>query len=291
MTQTANTVKKKEYTVSIIDPGYGNFKLARLNPDTGDFLITVQPSIISRVPDWEYEKLNGVGKSACIEWKGERYLVGNIAMTYGLAIPSLTKDWMVNLACPLFALSFCSDTKKIYVMLSPSDWELKPEIEKSLKEAGFETINFMAQGTGIWLDAGAPKNAIVIDIGFNTVDVLMVLNGSPVRELCFALKECGLVSFLEKLTKDDPVHLARRLEEGDEILADKIKNYYFKWLFEKLNARTEWRKKPLGVKLVFGGGGALFLPDDLRKASTVPKDPVIANVRGLTRYLINNKRT
>lgn len=282
--------KEVNYTLAVMDPGYGNFKIGKADPVKEIYLGTIQPSVISRVPQWEYEKLSGIGQSACIDWKGEKYLVGTLALTYGLSIPSLSQNWLTDLACPLFALSFCRGVEELYVMISPSDWELKSKIETSLKEAGFNNVKFAVQGTGIWLEAGSPRNAIVIDVGFNTVDVLMINNGTVIRELCFALRECGLVSFLEKLTKDDPMLLARRLEEGDQELAEKVKNYYYPWLFEKLEARTEWRKRPHQMKLIIGGGGAYFVPDDLRKKVTIPRHPELANVKGFTFFLMKKKK-
>ncbi|MGC9100125.1 MAG: ParM/StbA family protein [Caldisericum sp.] len=284
----ANQVKN--YTIAVMDPGYGNFKFALVNLENNDYTENIQPSIISRVPSWEYEKLDGIGQSACVSWKGEKYLVGTLATIYGLTLPSLSKNWLTNLACPLFALSFCKGVEELYVMLSPSDWDQKPIIEQSLKEAGFDKIYFAAQGTGAWLDVGAPSNAVIIDIGFNTVDVFIVLNKTPIRELCFALKECGLVSFIEKLTKDDPILLARRLEEGDTFLSEKITKHYFSWLFEKLETRTEWRKKPSGLKIVIAGGGAYFIPEELKKQAIVPKNPVLANVKGLAKFILKKRK-
>jgi len=283
--------RTRSYTICVMDPGYGNFKFWEVNHLTGRELGQIQPSVISKVPDWEYEKLNGIGKSACVTWRGERYLAGTIALSYGMNVPSLSKGWLEELACPVFAMACVhKDVEDLYVMLSPADWDLKSRIEANLREAVPFNISFAIQGTGIWLEAKHPAKAVVIDVGFNTVDVLMVIEGAPVRELCFALKECGLVSFLEKLTKDDPVHLARRLEDGDQELAEKVRNYYFNWLFQKLEARTEWRKKPAGLKMIFGGGGAYFIPPELADKVIVPKQPELANARGFARYVAKIKR-
>lgn len=283
--------QSKLYTICVMDPGYGNFKFWEIHHQTGKELGQVQPSIISKVPEWEYEKLNGIGKSACVDWRGEKYLAGTIALSYGMHVPSLSKGWLEELACPIFAKACVhEDVEDLYVMLSPSDWDLKNKIESNLKEAVPFNISFAVQGTGIWLEARHPSNAVVIDIGFNTVDVLIVINGAPIRELCFALKECGLVSFLEKLSKDDPALLARKLEEGDHELAEKVKKYYFDWLFQKLESRTEWRKRPSDLKMIFGGGGAYFIPGDLANKVVVPKHPEVANVRGFARYAVQLKK-
>lgn len=274
------------YDVAVIDPGYSNFKIARLNLTSKKYTTTVQPSVISEVPEWQYRHFEDLGYSACVEWRKKKYLAGLLALIYGFSVPSFAPNWMEDLACPVFALSFCKEVKELYVMLSPADWDKKERIYYSLKEAGFTDVKFAPQGIGIWFDTGCPRNAIVIDIGFNTVDVLFVVDGKPVRELCFALRECGLVSFLEKLTKDDPFRLARKLEEGDQELSEKAKNFYYPWLLQKLETRSEWRKRSQKHTLVFGGGGARFLPEDLKDKSIIPKHPEISNVRGFAKYLI-----
>lgn len=275
------------YDIAVIDPGYSNFKIRKLNLAKRFTLGIIQPSVISEVPEWQYKNLNGIAHSAAINFKGRYYLVGNLALSYGLGIPPFSQGWLEELACPLFTLSFCRDVKELYILLSPADWDLKEKIEKNLNEAGFNNIKFAPQGVGIWMDVGSPKNAIVIDIGFNTVDVFIVIDGKPIRELCFALRECGLVSFLEKLTKDDPFRLARRLEEGDKDLTERAKEYYYGWLIRQLEVRPEWRRKPAKYVLVFGGGGARFLPDEVKKMARIPKDPEQANVRGFAQFLLS----
>lgn len=274
------------YNIAIMDPGYSNFKIMKINTLTKKYLGILQPSVISEVPEWQYESLSGIAYSATVSFRGKHYLTGNLALTYGLGIPSLTPGWLENLACPLFALTFCKEVEELYILLSPSDWEVKEKIKQSLAEAGFNNVKFAPQGIGIWIEAGSPKNAIVIDIGFNTVDVFIVIDGKPIRELCFALKECGLISFLEKLTKDDPFRLARRLENGDQELADKARTYYYEWLMRQLEVRPEWRRRPTKYVTVFGGGGAYFLPKEVAKSSRIPRDPELANVRGFADFLL-----
>lgn len=283
--------KEIKFDIGIIDPGYSNFKIARLSTKDKKYVTTIQPSIISEVPEWQSKYLEGIGFSACVEWRNKKYLVGYLALMYGFSVPSFVPGWMENLACPLFALSFCREADELYIMLSPADWDKKEKIQSNLTEAGFKKINFAPQGIGIWLDVGCPKNSVVIDIGYNTVDVLFTIDGKPIRELCFALRECGLVSFLEKLTKDDPIRLARRLEEGDPDLREKAKNYYYPWLLQKLDSRSEWRKRSPKQILVFGGGGARFLPDNIPEKHVIPKNPELANVRGFVKYLIKQLET
>lgn len=278
--------KRISFDIAVMDPGYSNFKIAKIDTQSKEYLGAIQPSVISEVPEWQYKSLPDITYSACIEYKEKHYLVGTLALTYGLGIPSFIPGWLENLACPLFALAFCKEVKELYVLLSPSDWDIKNKIEASLVEAGFNNVKFAPQGIGIWLDVNSPRNATVIDIGFNTVDVFIVIDGKPIRELCFALKGCGLVSFLEKITKDDPSLLARRLEDGDEELAKKATEYYYPWLMQQLQVRTEWRKRPKNSLLVFGGGGAYFLPKEVKQKSRIPRHPEMANARGFAFFIL-----
>ncbi|MCX8158613.1 MAG: ParM/StbA family protein [Candidatus Diapherotrites archaeon] len=280
------------YDIAVIDPGYGNFKIGKLDTSSGKWIITTQPSIVSEVPEWQYQSMSGIGVSASVEYKGNKYLVGTLAQSYGLTIPSFSPNWLEELACPLFTLSFCKEVQEVYVLLSPADWGRKEEIKNVLAEVGYLDVKFAPQGIGIWLEAEAPKNSVVIDIGYNTVDIMFTLDGKPIRELCFALKECGLVSFLEKLTKDDPSRLARLLEQGEEELVDKAKRHYFPWLLKKLSVRNEWRQMMKVDVKIYGGGGAYFLPDHekLKEDVIVPERPEIANVKGFLLYLLKEKR-
>ena len=153
---------------------------------------------------------------------------------------------------------------------------------------GFKDVSFLAQGLGVWIEGGAPGEAAVVDIGFNTVDVLIARNGKLVRELSFSLRECGLVSFLERVARDDPFRITRRLEEGDERLAALAREHYWEWLERQLSARSEWRRLGKNTRLVFGGGGARFIPR--MDNATIVRDPELANVRGVARSILKSLR-
>lgn len=263
------------YDFAILDPGYGNVKIAKVSFKEQRIDCFIAPSVVSEVPEWQAETFEGVGQSSSVEYKGKKYIAGIPALTFGFRKPTLLENWIEEYGCPIYALSFCKDVKEIIIALSLADWDKRKKISENLKEIGFNSVTFAAQGLGIWFQANAPEHAVVNDIGFNTVDVLIINHRKVLRELCFSIKELGLISFLEKLTKGDPYVLAMKLEQGDPDLTQKVKNYYFQWLEEQMSVRSEWRRvldsNVLVGNFIIGGGGARFFPKNTEVMSLSPK--------------------
>ncbi|MEM4959132.1 MAG: ParM/StbA family protein [Nanopusillaceae archaeon] len=281
------------YDFAILDPGYGNVKIAKVSMIEKRIDCFIAPSVVSEIPEWQVETFDGVGQSSSVEYKGKKYIAGIPALTFGFRKPTLLENWIEEYGCPIYALSFCNDVKEIIITLSLADWNKRKKISENLKEIGFDNVTFAAQGLGIWFQANAPEHAVVNDIGFNTVDVLIINHKKVLRELCFSIKEFGLISFLEKLTKGDPYILAMKLEQGDPELTKKVKDHYFQWLEEQMSVRSEWRRvldsNVLVGNFIIGGGGARFFPKKYRSYVTIPKDPEFANVEGLAKYFISLK--
>ena len=268
----------------IIDPGYSAVKWAWVKGGEvhGPFR---EPTAVAEVPGWSLV-VDGPGGECGIGWRGNRYLVGDEALISGLPLPTLADGFLYETALPLFLKKLTADERPdtVVVLISPADFALKDWIKEVVEEV-LPGVKFMAmvQGAGVWVEAGRPESAVIVDIGFNTVDCIPVVRGNLRRELCFALKGAGLVSFLEKVERDDPFSLARRLEEGDERLASVVREHYWDWLERMLAARGEWRRRPSHVPLVFGGGGARFVKKV--KGARVVKDPETANVRGVAKLI------
>lgn len=281
------------YDFAILDPGYGNVKIAKISMTEKRIDCFIAPSVVSEIPEWQVETFDGVGQSSSVEYKGKKYIAGIPALTFGFRKPTLLENWIEEYGCPIYALSFCNDVKEIIVALSLADWNKRKKISENLKEIGFDNVTFAAQGLGIWFQVNAPEHAVVNDIGFNTVDVLIINHKKVLRELCFSIKEFGLISFLEKLTKGDPYILAMKLEQGDPELTQKVRDHYFQWLEEQMSVRSEWRRvldsNVLVGNFIIGGGGARFFPKKYRSYVIIPKDPEFANVEGLAKYFISLK--
>ena len=294
--------------VYVVDPGYGNFKIAKItvNPEAGRIQTSFSkvPSAVSEIPEWSDSLKNTLRDTLAVSVYNRNYIVGKEALSCGVPIPTLTPGWLENFGIPVFVKAFCADFDRLYILLSMSDWDKKDTIISRIREIFPEKtsdqIFFLVQGSGIWVEAGRPGDAVVLDIGFNTVDVLVTRyrtverNGRTVkvpfipRELCFSLKEAGLVSFLEKASKDDPFRIARLLEGGDEYLTRLAREHYFEWLKTRFFARSEWRGVAGEIRhLVIGGGGAFFVePEREDFKITIVREPDMANVKGMTRVVV-----
>ena len=294
--------------VYIVDPGYGNFKIAKIFVSPSSRIHTFfekVPSAISEIPDWSDILRDTLKDSLSVSVFGKNYIVGKEAFTCGVPLPTLTPGWLENFGIPVFVKTFCSDFDKLYILLSLADWDKKATIVNKIREVLPDKVGnnvfFLIQGSGIWIEAGTPGDTAVLDIGFNTVDVLISqyktvekdgkLSRVPFipRELCFSLKEAGLVSFLEKASKDDPFRIARFLEQGDERLTMLAKKHYFDWLKSRLFARSEWRTVAGNIKsLVIGGGGAFFVDVEQERdfKITIVPNPDTANVRGVAKVVL-----
>ena len=148
-------------------------------------------------------------------------------------------------------------------------------------------MKVLPQGVGIWVEAGMPAEAVVFDVGFNTLDVIPFRGGNPSKEAAFAVHGLGLVSFLVRLRKDDPRAICEKLEGGDRTLSGLIQKHYWDWVTLQVKARPEWQAIKDIKKVVIGGGGANFVP---KKAGQKVKAPETANVRGIARLVMNGAR-
>ncbi len=260
----------------VIDPGYSSFKVAYLENGKVKKLFK-EPSLLAEIPEWCSFDF-GMEASNGIEWQGKRYTIG-LPSVGGLEIPVNNPETLYFIALPVFLLKQgVSREDKVIVLMSLADWDLKPKVLETLKEFTGE-VKVIPQGVGIWFEAKAPQEASVVDVGFNTVDIIVFTSSKPEKNLSFSVKEAGIISFLSLMTKDDPKHTTSRLENCDEKLAQILKQNYWNWLKTRLNAFPQW-KYAQSKRLIFGGGGARFIPGE---AGIIVKEPEFANVKGIAR--------
>ncbi|GEM_PF-2282821 len=171
----------------------------------------------------------------------------------------------------------------------------------------FEVLVF-PQGVGIWLDVGTPENAVIVDIGDRTVDLVFVRGGQIVgagyttgfqNEGTMKMADT-LAREVKKLTKK-PVDLKKAkmwLEEdkivygGKEIdlkpIKERIALHYMREIITKLNSKPEIKDfiDTYG-KVIFAGGGARFVPEEIKEyfGIEIPKEPEFSNVRGFLKAL------
>ena len=221
-----------------------------------------------------------------IEWNGKKYLVGKEAVLRGL--PELPKqNEFIKTILPLFVLKYGNKFDRIHVLISPRDWHLKKELIDILSFAKGE-VKVYPQGIGPWILAGCPKDCIVFDIGFRTVEVIVVSSWVIRRDLSFAL-ETGIGSFAGKIVADTPFNIAEGFIKKDSRF-ERIKRDYWIYLFNQLDSVRIFKDVyNHSIPVILSGGGAYlheFIPDNIKpKKIKVIKNPEFANINGLIKLL------
>ena len=183
----------------------------------------------------------------------------------------------------------------------------------------FDSVDVRAQGQGIFFDfvfdvAGQPvadhlsMNVLVVDIGFNTVDILGVLDGRPSREWSGMLERGGICRIAEEVG----VYLQREFnfDLSEQALKDVIRKKeialygavkdiswvirnasekYADWLIQEIRSRWDGFLKTAD-HLILAGGGAYYVADVFHSVYPqgflhVPEKPEYSNAKGFQKYL------
>lgn len=175
--------------------------------------------------------------------------------------------------------------KKIYVSLSLSDWHKKEEITPILKDLGYETIIYAPHGIGTWLYANGICDAIVINIEYNLLEVLIINDYKLLEEYSFS-GTYGIIHFLKEYTQGHPAILRVKLREKDPKIIEIIEKYYYNWLWRKISKNEKWilfcESDAIKGDFIFGGEGGKFIKN---KNSYVLDKPDLANAEGLAYWL------
>jgi plasmid segregation protein ParM len=185
----------------------------------------------------------------------------------------------------------------------------------------FDSIDIRAQGQGILFDFMLDDNShpianrldlnvLVVDIGFNTVDILGVVSGSPSREWSGMLERGGISRIGEQVGN----YLQREFnfELPEQSLKDvlqkkqialygatkdvswairKASEEYSHWLLQEIRSRWEGFLKKAD-RLILAGGGAYYVQDDFKSLYPeeflfFPEKPEFSNAIGFHKYLEN----
>lgn len=253
---------------------------------------------------------------------GKAYHLGEKALEKALSTRSF--DFLKKYA-PLLAYKAVKDSGRKVSRLAvglPLAW-YTPQNRKFFTSAlkkfevngetiSLEQVDVYPQGVGILMDyrfgldgkeqPGTTIDGLVVDIGFNTVDVVAFSNGSAVRsdsamferagvsriaqDLIQALQaECG-INLSEQEAKKALLEGKTRVYGAEKDLAvtiEAIAEDYVEWLLDLLASRWEDKLQRSG-KLIIAGGGAHFLaravPQRYAAIVHVPGMPEFANARG-----------
>ncbi len=302
-----------------LDIGFGDVKIVC----DGGRLFSF-PSAIKYVNDGL--DLGAFSKDEEFSYGGRKYLVGEQALLGAFSTQSI--DFLGRYA-PLLAYKAITKigekVDKIGVGL-PLDYyttRYSAPLKKSLGtiEVNGEKMIFdvevYPQGVGVLLDfrlaengseaEGSAANMMVLDIGFNTVDVVAVNNGSASKADSGMLERAGIAKITQELSQ----HLRRETnvslsdqEAKDVLLQGSISLYghtkdlseviraiteeYIEWLLNAVQSRWEEHIQRAKVLLV-AGGGAYYLknhiPDKYRTLIQISKKPEFANARGFLKAL------
>jgi len=134
----------------------------------------------------------------------------------------------------------------------------------------------------------------ILGLGMNTVELLVVRNGSPVWRFT-AGRKLGVRRLLELISHDRTYSLAEldaQLRHGSLGIARALPVWQSEVLgFIEMQWGTSFRR--FGVVVVVGGGASLLREALVRRfkdRTFIPEDPIIATARGLYKYTLMQAR-
>lgn len=308
-------------TFLAVDTGYSYVKYAykSIEDTVGE---TVEPvkkgKFITAVATVDATGDLGIGEKASVEYEDEHYLVGDLALNRSSLIPTRSETFLVRYS-PLLIHNILKQSKVqpdfLVVSLSLAEFARKRDALKKAcssfkvddKVYSFD-VEVMPQGLGIWVYAGQPNNAMIIDIGFNTVDIVTVLNGKIRPEFCVGYKDLGVCEIADAVSnylnsKYNGVHIPelalidvlnsgkysfeRKTYDISDII-EKKKRGYTDRIFTLIKNSTKVGNIFDKVdEVIVAGGGAYFVDNGLKEKYrfTVAEEPEFANVLGFLKLV------
>jgi hypothetical protein len=164
------------------------------------------------------------------------------------------------------------------------------------------------QAVGIWFDWSSNnrekthRNYMILDVGFNTVDVIFIKNGQVSKEGSWMLEGEGIIRVVNHLADQIQQkvgvgltsHIAKSLLENKSItiygkerslekIIAKLSSAYSERLFSILEQRCREEFRNVD-RIIVGGGGAYYvrdsIPKRLRNLVEIVEEPEFANARG-----------
>jgi len=291
------------------DIGYGHTKYAY-----GD-IIGKFPSLISHAVE---NDVGIVGQNDLVFYNGEYYYVAESASDSPKLILPNSPHFLVKYS-PVFLHHIMEKLKfpeisTICVSLSLADYK---EHKNSLKNSCskffingkyFENkILVVPQGVGIWYYCDQPENSAIIDIGFNTIDVLVVKDSNLSVNKSFGIPDTGAVilasdvvrTFYSKFKLQINKYLANEILLNHGKIKYGRKEYDISEDVEKLRANytekiladvfdnTDFKNMLMSIDtLIVAGGGAYYLDKSFieKEGILIPDKPDYANVLGFIKY-------
>lgn len=248
------------------------------------------------------------GKVKIIEHDGKKFVVGQeVEKTGGTAVTMSDVDSLIEYS-PVFLQNVkarigMSEDDTVAVGLPLGAMDRRDELKRRLKKVFPNNIIVCAQGMGIYLDAEV-QDAVVIDVGQNTVDIFVGEKGKIVREESDFYLNAGISQIVNKLhryiqtkyelnlsipelqqalrTKKQPA-MGQTVDLKD-IISDLSADYSTA-LLQRITTQYAQRLRKV-ERIIVAGGGAYYLNVKGNKFSglvMVPEKPEFANARGFVK--------
>jgi len=306
-----------------IDIGYGDVKA--VFEDGGEIKYIKFPNAIA------YAREGIIGdliNEQEVEYQGIGYIVGEDALKSQEIFSTRSLDFLFEYS-PLLIWMTIKKASKHFNRLclgvplayySRRD-ELKRKVERfvvSEEEFAFEEVEVRAQGQGVYLDYSlslkgeideekTSETLLVVDVGFNTIDVLAVVDGRPQREWSDMLENAGVCRICQELRgylmrefsldlseqaiKDLVMKGSIRIYGAEKDLSvplrSALKNYT-SWLRQEIQSRWDGFLKGAD-RMIVAGGGSYYLEGlkDLYPDGFVhiPEKGEFSNARGFFKFL------
>ncbi|MHB1680693.1 MAG: ParM/StbA family protein [bacterium] len=283
------------------DIGYSYTKYAY------DGVLSKFPSIVSKAGSADC-----IGELKSYEYGGNRYNIGENAFG-NPNISTRTDDFLIKYSPLLLSHIFNKEDIRpdlICVSLSISEYKekeekLKDAVSKFIvnNEIYNQEVMVFPQGMGIWVSCGKPDNAVIIDIGYNTVDIFAVKDGAPSRDYSKGFPGVGtcilannisqyigskfngmFIPELEanKYLQDKKLKILRREYDLSEFIEDKKEDYSNTIINAILTTPEIKNIIDKTDNFIIAGGGAYYIRDDIKTKYkiTIPDNPEYANVIG-----------
>jgi actin-like ATPase involved in cell morphogenesis len=304
-----------------IDVGYGDVKA--VYAEDGELRYFKLPTAVAYAP------MNSIDIADEAEerysFQGREYIVGESAR-FG-AFSTRSFDFLKRYS-PLFIHHTLKVLKiepaHVAAGLPLGLFNKKDEMIKELTTVHVDGISMKAQlsmfpqAVGILLDyrmdekgkvkPGTAKNGIILDIGFNTIDVLCFEKGTAIKSDAKTLDKFGIskivLGLVEFINREHGIQLSDQ-EAKDVFLAGRMNVYgnkidltepirnitemYFDEVMHNISSLWDKRLQRADIMLLAGGGAvtiAKYVPSEYAKIVLVPERPEFANARGYLKAIM-----
>jgi hypothetical protein len=282
-----------------LDCGYGMMKYCIVDPNSGRIIkMDKEVSGVLEIPEGDSSIISNV--DTYHKFNGKRYLIGELSSKLDLTPIDIMEYEGFKLASPIL-MSYLlkkfstNNIGKLSIGITPAIWDKREDYLSYVKDMlGLDNIELHTQGVsghytylryGLDIDPDTSKisldtksnNYVGIDIGHNTIDVYLCVNGSILDYGIKGYSKKGLTLVTDKIKEYVFTHMGLVLTdvEAKEVLnlgglkkrgklidlSDKISDFIIDYLQGTINLLEEQygtQFNKVDNLLIFGGGGEVI---------------------------------